>query len=671
MKTLPTYLVLAIATLVGSVSAQQSGIINNSGSPYVKFRSVDMGDCQWTSGFWGKKFQLCKDVMVPQMGTILKGDIGHGYNNFKIVAGLMGGEHQGTAWHDGDFYKWMEAACHVYGINKDASILEDLDRIIEVISEAQAEDGYLHTSNMLKGNEPFTLRGHHEMYNSGHLMTAACIHYRVTGKTNFLEIAIKKANLLYQKFQPQPEELSRFGYNQTQIMGLVELYRTTGDKRYLELAEVFINMRGKTKPVLHSTVSMRTIGDHVQERIPLRRSKEAVGHAVLALYFYAGAADVYAETGEAALIQALDRLWDNVVNRKMYITGAVGQTHHGASSGTNLVHEAFIDEFMLPNATAYNETCANVCNAMFSYRMLGLKGEAKYADIVELVLFNSALAGISAEGTHYFYTNPLRRTLDQKLDKTDYATRTDYIPCFCCPPNLVRTLAKMSGWAYSLTDNGIAVNLYGSNSLNTTMADGSRLKLSQTTEYPWEGRIRISVEACKPNPFELLLRIPGWADGASVTVNGKAVKSEVKNGTYFSMQRAWKKGDTVIIDLPMEAKLIAGHPRIEEVRNQVAIQRGPVVYCVETADLPAGTDILDVHVSPNTDFVSVHEPGLLGGITVLKGELKINTSRKSDSLYQDFRQPEWVSIKGELIPYYAWSNRGAGEMSVWLPIGPE
>ena len=384
---------------------KRNGIVNNSESPHVVLKSINIGDCQWTDGFWADKYRLCEEVMVPYMGTLLKGDIGHGYNNFKIAAGLKEGEHKGHWWHDGDFYKWMESAMYVYGINKDEKIVEELDEIIEIIGKAQEDDGYVSTHVTINGFDRFSNRQYHELYNSGHLLTSACIHHRVTGKTNFLDIAVKHADYLYGVFQPRPKELARFGFNPSQIMGLVELYRTTRDARYLELAEIFVNMRGDG-PVQAPTVNPKFEGDMCQDRVPIREETEAVGHAVLAMYLYAGVADLYAETGEKALLDALERLWANVVDKKMYVTGAVGQAHHGASSRVDFVHEAFIDEYMMPNSTAYNETCANVGNAMFNWRMLSLKGESKYADVMELVLYNSALSGISSDGKHYFLRQP-------------------------------------------------------------------------------------------------------------------------------------------------------------------------------------------------------------------------------------------------------------------------
>lgn len=653
--------------LANTAGAQERGIVNNTNSPHVKLKSIDMGHCRWTSGFWGDKFRVCEETMVPHMGSILKGDVGHAYDNFKIAAGLKEGEHGGTNWHDGDFYKWMESAMHVYAVTKDPAILEELDECIEVIGMAQEEDGYLSTQVTLSDKGRWTNRQHHELYNSGHLLTAACIHHRVTGKRNFLDIAIKHADYLYKTFKDQPPELARFGFNQTQIMGLVEMYRTTGNKEYLHLAEVFINMRGRVKPEPDDTAWYKTIGDMVQERTPLRKSDEAVGHAVLALYYYAGAADVASETGEKAVINALDRLWNNVVHKKMYVTGACGQTHHGASSKVDMVHEAFIDEYMMPNLTAYNETCANICNAMFSYRMLGLHGEARYADIMELVLYNSALSGISADGTHYFYTNPLRRTHDHSMDTTDQRTREPYINCFCCPPNLVRTIAKSPGWAYSLSENGVAVNLYGGNVLDTHLQDGSKLRLTQETQYPWDGWIAITVDECKDAPFEMLLRIPGWAEEASITVNGEPVGVEAAPGTFARITRRWKSGDVVTLDLPMPIQLMEGHARIEEVRNQVAVKRGPVVYCVESPDLPEGTDILDVYLPEESRLEARYRRECLGGMTTITGDVLLRESQKDD-MYRAMKKPSWKPVRVQFMPYYAWSNRGESEMTVWLPI---
>ncbi|MEM7379788.1 MAG: beta-L-arabinofuranosidase domain-containing protein [Bacteroidota bacterium] len=646
------------------------GIINNTDSPHVKFKSIDIGDCRWTDGFWAEKWKAAEEVMIPYMGSLLKGDIGHGYNNFKIAAGLKQGEHKGFWWHDGDFYKWMEAKVYIYGVNKDKEIIEELDEIIEVIGQAQQDSGYLSTPIIIREDlEPFTNRRYHELYNSGHLMTSACIHYRVTGKSNFLDIAVKHADYLYELFSPRPDHLKRFGFNQTQIMGLVELYRTTKDKKYLELAEQFINMRGTYEINEDETTKGYPIGDMVQERVPLREETEAVGHAVLALYYYAGAADVYAETGEKALIEALDRLWKNVTYKKMYVTGAVGQTHYGRSSRLDKIEEGFIDEYMMPNLTAYNETCANICNAMFNYRMLTLSGNSHHADIMELVLHNSGLSGISLEGKKYYYSNPLRKidgALDYEKMNVEFPERQPYLKCFCCPPNLVRTIAKSPGWAYSKSDNGLVVNLYGSNVLNTKLLDGSPISLKQETNYPWEGSLKITLDKCKEEPFDILLRIPHWAKGTVVQVNGEMVEAD--HGTFAKINRKWSAGDEITLDIPMEVKFIEGHPRIEEVRNQVAVKRGPIVYAIESADLPPKTGVMDVYVSGSKDLKPVYRSDFLGGVTALEGEVLLRTEETGEQMYREVQRPKFKTHQTQLIPYYAWSNRGRGEMTVFMPV---
>ncbi|HUX57874.1 MAG TPA: glycoside hydrolase family 127 protein [Bacteroidales bacterium] len=652
-------------------NAQEHGTINNALSPNVKLKSINIGDCKWTTGFWADKFKVCEETMVPYMGELLCGDVGHGLNNFKIAAGLKEGKHEGFPWHDGDFYKWMEAVTYVYAQTKDPKLLAKLDEYIDIIGKAQEKDGYIHTKIQIDpGISRYENRKYHEMYNSGHLYTSACIHYRVTGKRNFLDIAVKNADLLYSYFMPDDIKYVRFGFNQTQIMGLVELYRTVGDKKYLDLAEKFINNRGKYKVEETPATIGYPIGDMVQERTPLRESTEAVGHAVLALYYYAGDADVAAETGEKALVVALDRLWENVTDKKMYVTGAVGQTHYGASTNRDKIEEGFIDEYMMPNMTAYNETCANICNAMFSYRMLGLHGESKYADIVELVLYNSALSGISIEGKDYYYANPLRKihgARDYEKMNTEFPIRQPYLKCFCCPPNLVRTIAQVSGWAYSLSENGLAVNLYGGNKLETKLLDGSSLKLTQETQYPWNGEVKITMQECKEDAFEVLLRIPSWAEGSRVTVNGRDAGVKVVPGAYAKIERSWKKGDVVTLDMPMNITFVEGNPRIEEVRNQVAIKRGPVVYCIESPDLPADAKILEVYIRSNADLKAEYRPDFLGGLSTIKGEVLIRKDNK-EGMYRAMKNPTFKTVKTQFVPYYAWSNRGDSEMTVFLPV---
>jgi len=658
---------------MSEINVNGKAIVANLQSPHVKLKATNFGDCQWTTGFWAEKTQKAIDVMIPYMGDVLCGDVGHALNNFKIAAGLKTGEHQGMYWHDGDFYKFVEAKIYAYGLSKSDALLKELDEYIDILAQAQEPDGYLQTQIQLDPDaDRYENRKYHEMYNTGHLLITACAHFRLTGQRNFLDIAIKHADLLYTIFYPDTKHFQRFGFNQTQIMGLVELYRTVSDKKYLLLAQKFIDRRGTYEIEHDSTTVGYPIGDMVQERTPLREETEPVGHAVLALYYYAGAADVYAETGEKALITALNRLWESVTQKKMYATGAVGQTHYGASVNRDMIEEGFIDDFMMPNLTAYNETCANLCNAMFSFRMLGIHGQAKYADIIELVMYNSGLSGIGLEGKDYFYANPLRmiyntRDYDSHGDVTETPNREGYLSCFCCPPNLVRTISNLSGWAYSLADNAVYVNLYGSNKLATTMLDGSTIKLSQETQYPWQDTIKLTVDECKTDAFELAIRIPGWTTSATITINGEPANVETTPASYAHLNRQWQAGDTVIITLPMQPKFIEGHPRIEEVRNQVAVKRGPIVYCVETPDLPEETSILDVYISGESTLTANYQDNLLGGVTTIETELLLRKDTPS-KMYNTIKKPEWQSVSTKLVPYFAWSNRGMAEMTVFMPI---
>ncbi|TXG34680.1 glycoside hydrolase family 127 protein [Seonamhaeicola maritimus] len=654
---------------------RSGGIVNHNDSKHLKLKSIEIGDCKWTEGFWADKHKMAEEVMIPHMGTIFKGDIGFAYDNFKKAAGMMEGEALGKYWHDGDFYKWMESTMYLYAENGDEALMDDLDEIIEVIGKAQEDDGYLSTHVQLTDNIKRWSNMHfHELYNVGHLYTSASIHYRVTGKTNFLEIAIKNADYLYTVFAPRDPELARMGFNPSQIMGLVELYRTTKDKKYLELADIFVTMRGSVPMDQHPTVNPNFLGDHNQMRTPLRKETEAKGHAVLANYLWSGAADLYAETGEDSLINALEQIWDSAVNRKMYLTGAQGQTHHGASQGAagrhDMVHEAFQDDYLMPNKTAYNETCANISNAMFNYRLLSAKGESKFADVMELVMYNSALVGISVEGKDYFYSNPLRM-LDGGIDYTHATTerrhRVPYIPVFCCPPNLARTIAKSAGWAYSKSENGIAVNLYGGNQLETTLLDGSKLKLSQKTQYPWEGAVEFTIEECKEEAFEILFRIPEWAAGTTIKINGKDSGVDITPKTFAKVERKWKKGNVVTMNIPMDINFVEGDPRIEETRNQVAVKRGPIVYCIESPDLPEDTNILDVYISQDSKLKTNHKPDFLGGVTMIDADVMLRT-QKEEGMYRKLEEPSWKKVKSSFVPYYAWSNRGEAEMTVFVPI---
>jgi len=416
--------------------------------------------------------------------------------------------------------------------------------------------------------------------------------------------------------------------------------------------------------------------DDNQDRIPFRQQTRAVGHAVRANYLCAGVADVYAETGDPSLLEALEKIWCDVAYRKMYVTGATGALYDGVSpdgarnqSSIQRVHQAYGRPYQLPNVTAYNESCATIGWVLWNWRMLALTGQARYADMLELALYNGVLASISLDGREFFYTNPLARVDKLPFELRWSRKREPYISCFCCPPNIVRTIAEVAAYAYCVSDQGVWFNLYGGSVLDTRLADGGAIRLRQETEYPWEGTIRIIVENAPQKEFSLFLRVPAWAEGAGISVNGARLHENPKAGTYFEIRRAWSAGDRIKLLLPMPTQLLEAHPLVEESRNQAAVRRGPMVYCLESVDLPDATPIATVAIASDTQFRSRFQERLLGAVTVLEGKARVFAGGSWDNtLYRPLSAQESKTIDIRLIPYYAWSNRGPSEMQVWLPL---
>lgn len=636
-------------------------------SPYQKLSPLRHDAVKWGDGFWGRLHKLCRETILPSMRAALdEPENGAVFSNFFIAAGLWQGERRGTMWSDGDCYKYMEAMTHVYGATGEQSIIDQLDELIEVIAQAQEADGYISTPMQLRDDkERWTNLHDHELYNMGHLLTAASVHQRITGKRNFLAIAIKLADYLCEVFMPCPPELAHFGFNPSNTMGAVDLYRATGEAKYLALAQAFVDMRG----------SQPGGKDLNQSLVALREETRAVGHAVTAGYLYCGATDVYAETGEAALLAALERIWDNAVLSKMYITGGTSAQHHGASQRpefggqSGAVHEAFGYEYSLPNATAYNETCANIAQAMWNWRMLNVTGDAKYSDIVELVIYNSMLSSMSLDGVKFCYTNPLRwYGADHPLLSQDTYERWYLLYCYCCPTNTARTIALLHNWIYSVSEEGLWMHLYGSSSVSAELADGSAIALTQRTDYPWEDLARITIDAAPAREVALMLRIPGWCDSAGLSINGEASDLSLKPATYVELKRVWKAGDAIELSLPMRPRLIKAHPKAEEIRNHVAVMRGPIVYCLEGVDLPDGVSILDVYAPNDMGLTASREADLLGGVMAIKGVARhITEGNGSTGLYREAGNERETDLDIRLIPYYAWNNRGVNEMTVWLP----
>lgn len=662
-----------ILFIVSFSAAAESGLVDTSSSSFARVHSVGLGEVHWTHGFWVDRFELCRTQMIPSMERIMEGTNYSQYlYNFQIAASLAPGRSRGATFNDGDFYKWLEAAAATLAVTNDVALDERLDDIISAIASAQEPDGYLDTwvqlhqragdTNVARFRNPENF----EVYNLGHLLTAACIHYRVTGKTNLLAVACKAADFLCEEFNNPTPDLASNLVCPSHYIGLVELYRTTGQRRYFDLARKMFAMRNLVKEGT----------DDNQDRVPFAQQDEAEGHAVRANYLYAGAADLFLECGDTNLWSPLESIWTNVITEKMYITGGCGALYDGASPDGSKdqkhitrVHQAYGRNYQLPNATAYNETCANIGNALWNWRMFLATGEAKYVDVVELEFYNSVLSGVALDGTNFFYTNPLRVTDPMPVELRWSRVRVPYVSSFCCPPNLVRTIAESAGYAYSASDDAIWVNLYGGNRLDTKLSNGETVKLVQETEYPWNGRIRIKVVDCGNKDFTLKLRIPGWTANPSVRLNDLPADDSPRPGTYFEIHRSWHPGDFVDLELPMPARLMEANPLVEDDLNQVAVQRGAIVYCLESPDLPRGVKISDVFIPADMKLTARYDQRLLDGIVLLEGKAFARPDENwNGSLYREFRPDEMKPIGVKFIPYSVWQNRGPSEMSVWLPL---
>ena len=661
-----------------ATQTEASEVVDTQRSPHAKLQSIPLADVRWTDGFWAERFATLRERSIPAMWELMRdGKYKPFLGHFKITAGDSEGEYHGAPWNDGDFYKFLEAVTAVYAVTRDPKLAAILDESITAIAKAQRDDGYLHTPVLIahrNGDEslqPFADRHNFEMYNMGHLLTAACLHHRVTGDDRFLAVARKTADFLCRVFAAPTPELARNSVCPSHYMGAIELYRTTGDKQYLTLAQTFLDMRS-----LGVSESGQPIGgDDNQDRIPFVEQREAVGHAVRANYLYAGAADLYLETGDAALLKPLDAIWRNVVEQKLYVTGGCGALYDGASPDGSerqeqitRVHQAYGRNYQLPNATAHNETCAAIGNVLWNWRMFLATGDAKYVDVIELSLYNAVLGGMSLDGDDFFYANPLRYVEPQATSLRWARTRVPFVTSFCCPPNLLRTLAEVGGMAYSSSEHELWVNLYGGNRIETELG-GQPLAMSQQTDYPWDERIEFVIEECRNEPFALKLRIPAWCEGTAVSLNGTELQEEPISGSYFAIERSWTRGDRVTLNLPMGPRLIEAHPQVEETRNQLAVQRGPIVYCLESPDLPAGVRVNDVAVDADAPLEAKHDAQLLGGVTVVE---TTGTARPDGDwegrLYRPLvRDDASRTVLLRLIPYYAWANRGPTEMSVWLP----
>ena len=666
------------------------GLTDMSHSQQAKMQNLPIGSTQWTGGFWGDRFHVLSTTGIwsmwdtwntPYETLDANGQHGsHGFRNFEVAAGTVKGKHHGPPFHDGDMYKWLEACAAVYAVTKDPKVDALMDHFIEQVALAQRADGYIHTpvvisernqgidSHAQKENaagieigkdqqHAFASRLNFETYNLGHLMTAGIVHKRATGKTTLFECGRKAADFLYNFLTNDAAELSRNAICPSHYMGTAEMYRETGDEKYLTLAKGLIAIRD----------SVTNGEDHNQDRHKFRDQYEAMGHAVRANYLYAGVADLYAETGEEQLMKNLSAIWDDIVNHKIYIMGGCGALYDGVSpDGTTYnqpsiqqIHQAYGRQFQLPQEAAHNEICAQIGMMLFSWRMFQTTCDPKYIDNIENELYNGILSGISLDGKDFFYTEALRRTKEFPYTMRWPKHRQRYITCFCCPPNTLRTLCEAQEYAYAVKGDTLGVNLYGQNQLKT-----KDLEVEQQTNYPWDGHVTLTVKKAK-NLKSIRMHIPGWATDMQLKLNGQPILAE-----DLRQPRKWKKGDVIELNLDMRPRLIEANPLVEEAKNQIAVMRGPIVYCLEGQDVQGGLRINDIAIPADVKFteskvtIEGHE------MVALEADVPVTSQDfwRNDELYRELRPVKHQKAHIRLIPYYAWDNRGIQDMSLWLPL---
>ncbi len=643
-----------------------------SGNDY-NYKDVDFAHVHLTDQFWAPRLETLRTVTIPY--AFRKCEETGRIDNFAVAAGVKDGTFRGSyPFDDSDVFKIMEGAAFLLAVQKDEKLDAYLDSLINLIGKAQEADGYLYTNRTIHEKNPQSPLHHwlkeerwvtewdnsHETYNAGHMYEAAVAHYLATGKRNFLDIAIKNADLMCQVFNP--EGLCIAPGHQVIEMGLVKLYRVTGERKYLELSRYFLESRGKSDRFDPASEDMFRNGQYWQNHIPVTQQREAVGHAVRATYMYSAMADIAAIMNDRQYATAIDSIWANIVGKKMYITGGIGSTSHG---------EAFGKNYELPNASAYCETCAAIGNCMFNHRMFMLHGDAKYMDVLERSLYNGVLSGLDLSGDKFFYPNPLEVSKNGQ-------ERKEWFDCSCCPSNLARFIPSVPGYMYATDDQSVYVNLYAGSTADIPYKNGT-IAIRQETNYPWEGNVLLIIDPKDSKDFSMKIRIPEWSEGRAVPsdlyaftnketrpieikINGNTYNYKTEKG-YAIVKNKWKKDDKIQISFPMDVHLVEANDKVAADSGYLSIERGTIVYCAEFAD--NNGNVIDRTIERNTLFTTAYRPDLLHGVEVLKGTSNAYSTKEGSE--------EILVTDSEitLIPYYARSHRGAGEMLVWLPENQE
>ena len=645
MKNVLTATFLTCICITGSAQI-------NHGYPIdpVPFTSVKV-----TDNFWGQRLQASREVTIPL--AFSKCEETGRYENFVKAAHPSDTyKVEGFSFDDTDVYKTIEGASYSLQTYPDKKLQKYIDSVLVIVAEAQEPDGYLYTARTVNPKHPHNWAGKerwvavenlsHEFYNLGHMIEGAVAHYQATGKRNFLNIAIKYADCVCGEIGNGPQQKKDVPGHQIAEMALVKLYMVTGDKKYLDQAKFFLDTRGYTSRK----------DAYSQAHKPVVEQDEAVGHAVRAVYMYSGMADVAAITGDSSYIKAIDKIWDNIVSKKIYITGGIGARHAG---------EAFGNNYELPNQSAYCETCAAIGNVYMNYRLFLLHGDAKYFDVLERTLYNGLISGVSLDGGSFFYPNP--------LSSNGKYSRKPWFGCACCPSNVSRFIPSLPGYVYAVKNDQVYVNLYLSNKAELKV-DKKKILLEQETGYPWNGDIRLKITQGNQD-FTMKLRIPGWVRGNvlpsdlysyadnqkpayQVSVNGQTVESDVNDG-YLSIARKWKKGDVVEVHFDMIPRIVKANPKVEADHGRVAVERGPIVYCAEWPD--NRFNVHSILLNQHPQFKVTDKPELLYGIRQITTDAQALSYDKAGKLVTK-------DVELTLIPYYAWAHRGEGDMEVWLPI---
>ncbi|WP_433944022.1 glycoside hydrolase family 127 protein [Paenibacillus sp. SN-8-1] len=647
--------------------------------------SIDYGSIPGTvylrDEFWSRYLELANDVIIPYQYDVLhdqavNAEPSGAVRNFEIAAGRVEGEFHGWVFQDSDLAKWLEAVGYSLQIRPNPDLERRADELIDLIAEAQQPDGYLNTYFTIKepGKRWTNLTDCHELYCAGHMIEAAVSYYQATGKDKLLGVMRRMADHIDSVFGPGDNQLHGYDGHQEIELALVKLYELTGEEKYLKLAAFFINERGTEPNYLRNEWEGRGRQGHfnplpadridlsyLQAHKPVREQTEAVGHAVRAVYMYTAMADLAGLTGDEELLAACRRLWGNVVQKQMYITGGIGSTHHG---------EAFTFDYDLPNDTVYAETCASIGLIFFAQRMLRIEPNGEYADVMERALYNNVIGSMAQDGRHYFYVNPLEvwpQACSHNPGRQHVkAERQAWFGCACCPPNVVRLLMSLNRYVYTQRTNTLYVNLYIGSELTTELG-GTSVSIRQQSDVPHGGKVRFELKPERQAKFALALRQPGWCSEMKISINGTLTKFSGLHSGYVMLDQVWNPGDIIEVDLSVETQLVYANPRVRADAHKAVIQRGPLVYCVESVD--NGDLIASLQLNRQAGFKERSLEDLpLGSIAVETNGFRVSADDWEDSLLYRTEPPRSEAVRITAIPYYLWGNRGRGEMSVWLPV---